>query len=513
MLQTKNARLRPICVVDELCGPRTRPPECLNVSRLIGGLKPGLDSLDGGRLMSWLRCVWFSALLLAAGCSESEGLRDAQVSGDGGFSADGGPSRDASTSDAAGVPDGGTAQDGGPSGMVTVVVEARSGAGMSDVDVVFHSADGDVLAHVKTDAQGRAMSTVPFGAMVTVVRAEGLGLETRGGIVPPETIYFRRFDPAPQDTLRTQVTVSLPGTFSGASVYYASSGDLPEFSERGEPITLYVYDRLVSANDTFAVVAEADQDDPVTFVTTPIAHSIAPMNRVTGSTQTVSMPPWSTAFFDTEVTIANLSPGGAVMRSAAFTVSGQQFSLTGNEGFDPIDAQMPLTFSVRNPDAPAVSAYSISYAVSDANLEGFSFRYDFFVTPPPSWMIDARTDFLGSVSRAAVNAVDAARPSATWTPSAGLGAASDLVELDLLWLDTSSQGHGWNVKLPADVTSFRVPALPAALMSLQPEPGATFDSTAVVYGDSSVHSWDDLRRGADIREVPGAGYFRQSVAF
>jgi hypothetical protein len=446
-----------------------------------------------------LGSVTLLALSVAgSACTEAQSAPDAHVGEDGGLP-DTGIVLDAS----GGELDARPSVDAGPAGVVTVIVEARSGAPIADVEIVFQSAEGDVLAYVLTEAEGRAMSAVPVGAMVTAVRVAGGMLETRVGVVPPETIYFRRFDSEPEPSIRTEPLVSFPGTLPGASVYYASAGCGPELSARAEAVRLALWSSCVGTNDSFAVVAEANEDE----MTPPIAQSIAPSNLVAGSTQEIRLPPWSTAFFDTEVRVTNVPEGAGVLRAAYFTVNGQRFSFRGNDRFEPALNAMPVVFAVRFPDSPAVGAYELMYGVTDTNLVARSTRWDSFALPPPVLMIDPRADLLGTVTEVSVSIENVARPAVTWTTADGVTEVSDAVEISAFW-QRSNRQYEWRVKLPPDATSFRFPALPRALVGY--EPSGT--SLHLVYGDSSFLSWDDVRRGREIRDLPGPGYFRETSA-
>src|SRR2546423_13784511 len=81
---------------------------------------------------------------------------------------------------------------GGPSsGPVTVQVWSGD-TGAPGVDLVFHAADGHVLEHVVTDANGRAVRDLPRNGMVSAFFDYGgyKDLETTMGGQPGDHLYF-----------------------------------------------------------------------------------------------------------------------------------------------------------------------------------------------------------------------------------------------------------------------------------------------------------------------------------
>src|SRR5688572_7300093 len=58
-----------------------------------------------------------------------------------------------------------------PNGRATVALTS-AGVGLAGADVVFHDSDGEVLAHVRSDARGEASGEITPHGMVTVLHPE-----------------------------------------------------------------------------------------------------------------------------------------------------------------------------------------------------------------------------------------------------------------------------------------------------------------------------------------------------
>jgi hypothetical protein len=99
---------------------------------------------------------------------------------------------------------------------VVVTVDGKPG---SRVDVVFHDAAGQVIAHVQTDASGRASHDVPPGAWITVVHTPD-ELVSIGGVQPGDVVPFRfGVMPAAPSFAAAVVTGLRPGALPAGTSY------------------------------------------------------------------------------------------------------------------------------------------------------------------------------------------------------------------------------------------------------------------------------------------------------
>jgi hypothetical protein len=414
----------------------------------------------------------------------------------------------------AGMPDTGAQVDAGVGGLITVIVTGgENEVPQANVTVLFSNPNGTVIGTAMTNAQGQATGTVPQGGMATVFRQQATPAyffaETRGSLVPPETIYFRDWaNGGPPPPPVSRATVVLPGTAAGAGTYQAENGCDQQENTTPTLLPLEVDVECIRPNNTFPVFAQAYAGMGNSRNT--VAYSMVPSTTVMGPTQTVTMPAWSTTFRSTRVTTSNPPATAAgIGWGADFVVNGETFDFYGDDTFGPLNPAMLPSWTLRTPTAN-VERFLPGIGLFNQAFTSFSLRTDFLQTVPATLSYDLTNDVLPFVSNAMFNATPLERPTLSWTVATGLPALADATIVEIHWRESNmSTNHEWTARISPNATSFQLPELPTALVAYRPAAGLTWDDRTVTYGDySPVTGHDTLRRDPEPNVLPAEFFIR-----
>jgi hypothetical protein len=470
-------------------------------------------------------------LSIAAGCGSGEGEpitdaspapdsgpssadaseRDAVPASDGGLVEDASEPPDAGFADAAPLPDSGPPPPDAGFFGVTVLVQGIGRAPRENIDVVFSAADGTLFSHVLTDSMGRAHSDLPAGGMVTALRSNPFFAETRAGALPPETIVFHDFEDA-QPMVRTEVTATIPGAASGASVYSVATGCDEQFTQPPSPAVLSVFDTCVTSSDTFSIVAQALRHEASTG-SVAIAHSIVRGIQVSGSAQSMTLPAWSTSFDTSSITPVNPPPSaGSFYWDGMIRLDGQSFATYGSDGAQDLAMSAPAPFELSFPRTALIDGIETRYSLISADQRSVTLLRETTDTISPAMELDLARRLLPFVGGLAVIRGNPGRPVMNWTPEAGLAASADQIRLELAW-QRREEFHTWRAIVPPNLTSFQLPAMPESLGTRGPWIEIMFSDASVSYLDgSSVTSFEEVRRGTEVTP-PTSAVYRESTTF
>jgi hypothetical protein len=355
-------------------------------------------------------------------------------------------------------------------GPVLVRVLDDAGDPLPGVTVVFHQADGAVLAEETTDAAGEAGYTdPPGGAMATILTESGstpqLRIQTIVGIEGGDVIVVGTPAAPVEPTL--DVRVDYPGSFGAADIYLADLGC--EFFGVANPdliVTTAVGERCLGSDDDFDVLAVA-RDNPSTHLAYATLRDVAQAGS--GPTDLV-LPSWVAAetravgfgalpleITDVDVDLRPVLDG--LTRWPLLLVGGPDDTFTA-------------------PDEALVDGWYVragAQAFSGNDARSWSWRQVLAANIADPYELDF-ADFGPRFDTLDLDRADEVHPAITWTSSAST-ASYGAIAVVATWYDaaTSPQGgHRWTVVLPPGSTSATLPTLPDSASLYRPAATAEY---------------------------------------
>jgi len=383
-------------------------------------------------------------------------------------------------------------------GEVTVAVYDE-GVAAPDVELVFHTADGELIAMGRTGADGRATQSIPRGAMVTAfsVGAEGGGAYTVTALEPGDEIKIGgpyTEPPAPSPVGTAHVTVS--DVFTGASFYQidvgCTTGDLVD---PGSVDLVLDASCLDEAATSFTVLALAMDENGE-----PIAYATAKdVPLTTGGPTEVALPPWSTEWTTTPVTVRGVPAEATLVDVLGEWVARQHLVAWTYPTSAPPDTTGSASFMwriYRNLDWLEVGYRALAYfgpldaegGVGAGDMLGVSATRE-----APMIGSEVVIDLADALPRTRDLSVDDSHGTrVSWSTTIGSNDA-DYGTLDAFLIE-GDRWLQWTVVIPAGSQAFQFPTLSAATAA-DLEPDHDWDYEVTFYDMGDVTGYDGPRRG------------------
>ncbi len=339
--------------------------------------------------------------------------------------------------------------------------------------VVFHGADGSVLASTRTDAKGQASGPIGPGGMVTVVDATSMTkLVTFRDVEPgDEIVVGEPEDEGGVEATACRALVSLPAPYASTPIHVVSLGvGATEMADPKRALSLPVLNRFL-IDGRFVVLSEA-----LSAAREPVAFGFASATCPDGAPAAVTTEPWSTDYrpFTLHVDGEGIVTGElAIVRGEdRFERGRRQAPLRGGADLRftsprPLGADVRYRISV---DHPGADERSVVVARRRSLAE--TTTVDSSLPRPSALAIDGSTP---------------ARPVVRWKVDRPSGDAT----LVRLWWPASHENE-WTIVGPVETTSVQVPALPDELARFRP-PSAVLGAVMLVDA-SHVDGYRDVRR-------------------
>jgi hypothetical protein len=390
----------------------------------------------------------------------------------------------------------------------TLHVIGADGEPMVGIDVVFHDADGAVLAHVQSGADGTARYEGGVAAATLATSANGrthlttvTGLFATSGsatLKVPDLVA----QPAPVD--RGTLDVAGPGSVANANVYLATNSCSSAFLNPSPAVrtgiatsTECLTDR--NTTDVYAVALSASGDKLAYGYATDIVHG--------GGVTAVDIPAWRIDFLDVSITAMN-PPEGAVSFDAKIDMQrdGRGFGITADTGLVPIPASGEYTFPNRFGQGFAdqwIVTTSAYLGASASALDGVVMERRLEAQPASQYTVDINA-LLPALYDLSVDVTTPERPSVSWRA----GGPADAADASVVGLGWSS--GTWSLLAPPDVAGpVRFPALPAALSGHAPGPAETVAHDVELIDNAIYEGYDALLTRTE--SDAGERYIRSSL--
>lgn len=377
-----------------------------------------------------------------------------------------------------------------------------SGGGpVQGLEVVFQRPDGSVIASAQTDAAGKASATIDAGAIVTVGRYYALPsprweLTSVVGVNPGDDLVIAR---APFGSSAGKADVTFPGPVTSATEYRVdvACNSAVAFAV-GSPVSVPFYSTCGSSVTALTLAKGTGG--------TPLAWSTAVDLPVTGTVPSQSAAgtssAWRSDFGTLALTLTN-PPTGASTATATLTPRRNGFRFPGSSTLGTATLAASTALDVPYAQAFGTSA-RLEVRVVYPSVADESRRIENESTYA-SRTLDLATAIPPRVSGATV--VEAAGVRTGSWALAGADAALDATTLSASWTDGAGR-HDWNVVLPPTATSFRFPAMPAALTAFPPAAGTALSWFEVTVNDVSTSAGYDAFRKSNlglVYELPETG--------
>lgn len=337
------------------------------------------------------------------------------------------------------------------------------GAPMVGRTVVFHDADGRVLAATKSGADGKAIGPIPSHGLVTVVYGTSLKhLVTIAGVEPNDEVLIGEKDNDEEATGDTSAIakVTLPSAHPRAARYAVELGvGTNSVLDAGAPVRLPVMHRYLDESRHFHVLGLALDADGGALAYT---HREAPAADA-GDTE-VKLPAWKTDWRQQRMRI--LHPRGFTSVKADFDVHVGEARFDHRESAALDDPDTNLAFDIARPLGPSAT-YRVEVATAgSASDRAILVRRD--AKMPEIVLIDLA--HVPRVSNAVLDVEGAARPVLQWRTDGDTSKAHALV-MQVSW--PATKDHVWTILAPPTTTpGFTLPSLPPELASEVPTRGA-----------------------------------------
>lgn len=393
---------------------------------------------------------------------------------------------------AAGCPKSSDSGDGDPASGVAALTVTGAGS-VEGLEVVFHKPDGTVLAHVQTDASGRASANIESGGLVTVGRyvsapSARWELTTIAGVQVGDELVLGR--PAAGSSAGT-AAIGFTGPASSATEYRVDVGcNVGVAFSVGTPVSVPFYSTCGATLDALTLARGAG--GALVAWTTALDLSISG----TAPTQTgaATSASWRTDFGSLSLTLANPPASGD---TAAATLTPRRNGIR----FSSSATSQTVTLA-----PPAIANLTLPFAQDFASSARLEVRVTHQSSTDDSRFIDngaafgARTLDLATALPPRVTGAQFVETSGVLSASWSLGAADaglDATTLSASWNDTAGR-HDWKVVLPPGVAQFAFPVLPAALDAFLPVGGTAPSWFEVTVDDVSTTAGYDAFRAANL---------------
>lgn len=392
------------------------------------------------------------------------------------------------TSDSA-LPDGGVADSAladtfvAPLGVTVTVADAVGPK--NNVRVIFHDAAGAVIGETTTDATGKAkVATAP--SMVTVLYAPDASRATPvtfTGVADGDNLVVAPRLPFNEAPVFATFSVSFTdgAAIANANFFQVRAGMGfcgNSTNDKAAVVPVGMYAECLAAKN--AVLVEASNGGGL------LAFGFAKDIVKPAMGATTNVPPLAfTAPGSRQITASNLPAAQALLKR------NQLHAIVGTQGFElgnatgTIDTAGGVTYKAATGFADAYQVVVAVESHQSSNSETAIIRREAAAAAADATL--ANVDFntaLPLITTATVAAPTLARPDVTITPAAALtGADAGVVRLG--WYDfETNKGGSWTFVVPANVTTFKAPALPANASAFTPAIAPNIESAA--YFDASL---------------------------
>lgn len=393
---------------------------------------------------------------------------------------------------AAGCPKSSDSGDGDPASGVAAVTVTGAGS-VEGLEVVFHKPDGSVLAHVQTDASGRASANIESGGLVTVGRyvsapSARWELTTIAGVQVGDELVLGR--PSAGSSAGT-AAIGFTGPASSATEYRVDVGcNAGVAFSVGTPVSVPFYSTCGATLDALTIARGAGS--ALVAWTTALDLSISGI--APSQTAAATSAAWRTDFGSLALTLANPPASGA---TAAATLTPRRNGIR----FSSSATSQTVTLA-----PPATANLSLPFAQDFASSARLEVRVTHQSSTDDSRFIDngaafgARTLDLATALPPRVTGAQLVETSGVLSASWSLAAADaglDATTLSASWNDTAGR-HDWKVVMPPGVAQFAFPVLPAALAAYLPVGGTAPSWFEVTVDDVSTTAGYDAFRAANL---------------
>ena len=375
-------------------------------------------------------------------------------------------------------------------GPATVSVSDIFGPAVG-VDVLFQAADGTVLAHLVTDADGEATAEVGKGALGTVAQyqpgtTDERRLTTIAGVEPGDALVLRP-PPFNGGELVGWASVTLPGMLAGTDQYAVEMGCTGStWAYTPDPVSPPIFSTCGTALDAIGI-AHSSADGIVGWAT---ATGVPITGTAPDQTAAVSLGAWRTDL-GTMALALDRPPASATFVYVALSPrrGGMLWGSAGAGSAAVLEPPTPTSLSLRFArDFWSSARLAIRVAHDSGPDEGVLMVNE---SPLADRAVDLATAIPPRLSGLTVTEA-ASGYAASWT-RAGADAGLDGTILLAYWFDAGGD-HRWRVVLPPDRTAFDFPPLPAELAAFLPEVGTPLQAVSVTsYDVSSARSYGDFR--------------------
>ena len=418
--------------------------------------------------------------------------------------------------DTAPAPDAPTGDIGDAPGGASSLILLQGQAPVPGVDVIFHDSTGGVIGQGVTDNAGRVSQVVPPDAMATLVFDsidEDPELATMAGIQPGDQITFQVPFESDVDTVG-QVTVNLPGAFSGALAYQVSIGcNTVTTFDPTQPVTIDILDSCPQDGDLFDVVAVAATPP----FDEPNAHAVATdVSRNTTGTTNVDLTSWGTTFSEKTLTITNKPSPSTTVLSQFWIVRNNFPSVVGSRMI-PLPGSSGSTTFIYPPNFAEFVSYQVTRTEGQpgSGPQAASFLTDRIQESSADTItVDLQDDLLPLMQSINVDSANAARPSVSWSFPGNIGRV-DLGVMTLAWDASPTRQLEWVVFFPPSNSGpFQFPSLPSSQQSLVPTNPQSYEVGLGLGDFEQVAGYDEFKGLVSSDFVEGApGALRTEFSF
>ena len=384
--------------------------------------------------------------------------------------------------------------------------------GVTDHPVVFHDADGAVVAVEYTDADGTATHDIPADAMVTLIDPS---IGALGG--PSKLMLFTIMGVQPDDRLshgsdidpwelRGFAEVTLSGPVGGAAFYAVDVGcELNSTVDAGQPLVIALNNACFRGASNFDVIAYAlDSAENILAYTTANDVAVVP-----GGTAQIGLPPWQFNSSDVVVTLSNPPMTASyadvtvqpVARGIPFYAEprGDNVSLTGPTE---ITTQIPSGFA--GGLQYMISLYHKTSMLGASPPPAVSYLIERRATAVPTVAHDMSTDFLAPIVTVWLDDNIADRPALDLVGTGDYTSADGGLAV-VAWVDGGGNFIEWWLLFPPGLDTVKVPELPDLLAGFRPTATSEYNSPQVVILDADfINGFADMRtnHGFDVISDP-----------
>lgn len=403
----------------------------------------------------------------AGGTAGTGGATIAGGASSGGSAGVGGASGGSSSGGTAGAGGSGVLPDPDPNQLQARRLDA-DGQPLSGQRVVFHAADGSIIAERMTDARGLASVEAAEGS-VTFPDEYLAVFDLVGGdrVVVPDVAE------RPPSQAFGMAYLTAPAHPSASSyTFFVSNGEQQTTTTPGVPSVFSLYDSYFHDDGTYSPFVLAQDGSGTSLAYAFLAHQTPP---ALGAMENVVLDGgWLPTHAHTLDLVLPPGSDAYLWFKSAYT-GGVSIWSENSPGWVPTAVDPPTIAHQLPGDDLFDAIVAVAYFRDTDTGNSVSFTQGH--TPGQAALSVDGSDGPGYFRDAAVTQATAGRPDVTWTPGSGAG-GGDFVDITLSWIQQAMDGGqevSWHLVARPDRASLTFPELPAADASRAPQAGADLD--------------------------------------